>query len=86
MVVGQNTLSPTNCKMAGIRVRAAINAIMIPSARQIPMVEIMEYLHTVRAPNPMITAAPEMVIDSPAQTMDWCTASSCVFPERSSSL
>ena len=69
-----------------MNVRAANSATTIPSARQIPMVEIMLNEQIDMAPNPMMTDAPEMVMDSPAHLMALCRASWWSLPSRLSSL
>ena len=75
ILVGQNILSPTMASTDGMKVRAAKRAMIIPIARHIPIVETMLNEQIDMAPNPMMTEAPEMVIDSPAHLMALWSAS-----------
>ena len=86
MVEGQKILSLVRLSRDGIRVSAAMRAIRMPRARQIPMVEIMLKEQMDIAPNPMMTDAPDIEMDSPAHLMASCRAASCSLPLRSSSL
>ena len=66
ILVGQKILSPTTLRSEGMNVSAAKSATTMPSARHIPIVEIMLKEQIDMAPNPMMTDAPEIVMDSPA--------------------
>ena len=57
-----------------MNVSAASRATTIPRARQIPIVWIMLKEQIDMAPNPMMTEAPEIVMDSPAHLMALCSA------------
>ena len=84
--MGQKILSPTTLRSEGMKVRAASSATTMPMARQMPMTEIMLKEQIDMAPNPMMTEAPEMVMDSPAHLMALCRASWWSLPSRLSSL
>ena len=74
MVEGQKILSPTTARIDGIRVSAARRATMMPSARHMPIVETMLKEQMNIAPNPMMTDAPEIEMDSPAHLIASCRA------------
>ena len=82
MSVGQNILSRTSCRIAGISVRAASMATRMLRARHIPMVETRLIEHIDITPNPIITDAPEVAMDSPAHLMDSWRALSWPRPAR----
>ena len=86
ILVGQKILSPTTSRSEGMNVSAASRAMTMPRARQIPMVEIMLNEQIDMAPNPMMTEAPEMVMDSPAHLMALWSAAWWSLPSRLSSL
>ncbi len=86
IVDGQNILSPTAAMIEGMSVSAARRATMMPSARHMPMVDTMLNEQMDMAPNPMMTDAPDTVMDSPAHLTASCRAARCSFPSLSSSL
>ena len=86
MSLGQNTLSPTIARTAGISVRAASMAMTIPSASTTAMLETSSNEHMDITANPMITARPDVNTDSPAHLTASVRASSLSLPLLRSSL
>ena len=72
--------------MAGIRVSAANIATTIPIARTMAMDETRLYEQRDMTANPMMTARPDVMTDSPAHFMASVTASDLSFPALRSSL
>ena len=86
IVLGQKILSPRTARMAGIRVSAANIATTIPIARTMAMDETRLYEQRDMTANPMMTARPDVMTDSPAHFMASVTASDLSFPALRSSL
>ena len=86
MLEGQKILSPTRLINEGMKVSAATRAMRMPIASMIPMDLTMENEQIESAPNPMMTARPDVNTDSPAHWMEVLRASSCDAPSLLSSL
>ena len=72
--------------MDDISVSAASSANRMPMASPIPMLLTSLKSQIIIAPNPIMTAAPDVNTDSPAQVIAAWQASSCPSPRRLSSL
>jgi len=85
-VFGQKMWLPKSTSREGTRVSDTRSATTIESPSMSPIVCTMEYVAVDIARNAMMTVAPLVIIDSPAQHTAVCTASSFVAPLIRSSL